>query len=963
MSQSPPVLAQEDTRDNHTTAVDVGVPPPAPPPRPAGSPGPVQRRVQIDTWFEDPLEDRDGAGLPEQSLEELPQQLAGGPSLDALPRKSSLRGRAKDVERGGVEGSTPNRSVRFVDASSSGLLGLEHVPSVPSLDDLLGTPNSNEVAKGPADQRPPSPSASAAAVAAANAVQQLPADPPNERRLGQPGHNEEVYSAEKAREDLLVRQGGQTTSISSWFEPPIDVFNESRRTWHVGGFIQFLFSKTYSLATGTSSVLSEGFYLIADSSSGSSPKDGGSGGTQNAALAIAQNLQEMAMDSLTWPFPSARMFIPWSALTFLYDDDELPDVTQFGFTQRRFACSMSCGLNPSVHPVDHTFHPAACQGKKDVHSPPSPLDGNYMAFRYLPQLTVQVPPGKGSDDRSPLFPRMPLADPLKEEVALIRLRALSHKTELHKKFVESLRSYYDRYFPHTDREESTRATSATILEDSLTADTSNMSFSTRTGRFERSTFYRHCMHRTFQMHYLRTTLISGYLKHRNHFQVLLRSQPIESLMKQILLAQSATGRLASIFTRIRTLVSLKKRRYMKDGFNLDLAEITPNIIAMGFPSTGREALLRNPMDEVLRFFETYHGNESFPVTAASLEAFDKTPDDEFVVFDESARAAFLSNGAPQRYRIFNLCSERFYPPTRFCGSFERFPSDDHNPPPLAQMLAFCKSAEAFLIGNDTKSSHGTRAASAAAAGGGTMLDDRVVVVHCKAGKGRTGVMIVALMVFMKIRKTFQEALETYNTQRTNDGKGISIASQIRFLQYFEHMLSEIGRRAPARRPVQLRQLSFYPIPWLDMDGGCTPYVTINVRRKQHLHVPLGQREVKSEEHETMVVVFDSRYDRGIPAGGDLVALNSYAGNFRASIALHGVQVVDEVQVMIYNKGGRLLKDEYLFSFWFHASFLESKAAIVTYGKMELDGASKEHAEFFDPSFKVEMEYTALAPEM
>jgi hypothetical protein len=250
----------------------------------------------------------------------------------------------------------------------------------------------------------------------------------------------------------------------------------------------------------------------------------------------------------------------------------------------------------------------------------------------------------------------------------------------------------------------------------------------------------------------------------------------------------------------------------------------------------------------------------------------------------------------------------------------------------------------------------------------------VVVVHCKAGKGRTGVMIVALMVFMKIRQSFREALETYNLNRTKDGKGISIASQIRFLQYFEHMLSEVGRRPPARRPVQLRQLSFYPIPVMDLDGGCTPYVTVNIRRPDHLHTPLGQREIKTEEHETMVVIYDSRFgsDGGSTSSSNTgsrnnnynttQSLKSYAGNERATIALHGLQVVDEVQIMVYNKGGRLLKDEYLFSFWFHTSFLESHAAIVTYGKMELDGASKEHSEFFDPSFKVEVEYSAMAPE-
>jgi hypothetical protein len=37
--------------------------------------------------------------------------------------------------------------------------------------------------------------------------------------------------------------------------------------------------------------------------------------------------------------------------------------------------------------------------------------------------------------------------------------------------------------------------------------------------------------------------------------------------------------------------------------DLDLTYITPRVIAMGFPSTGVEAVYRNPMPEVKRFFE------------------------------------------------------------------------------------------------------------------------------------------------------------------------------------------------------------------------------------------------------------------------------------------------------------------------------------------------------------------------
>lgn len=51
----------------------------------------------------------------------------------------------------------------------------------------------------------------------------------------------------------------------------------------------------------------------------------------------------------------------------------------------------------------------------------------------------------------------------------------------------------------------------------------------------------------------------------------------------------------------RHLVSKKKRRFIEDGFDLDLVFITENLVAMGFPAQGKESLYRNPLGEVQRF--------------------------------------------------------------------------------------------------------------------------------------------------------------------------------------------------------------------------------------------------------------------------------------------------------------------------------------------------------------------------
>ena len=67
---------------------------------------------------------------------------------------------------------------------------------------------------------------------------------------------------------------------------------------------------------------------------------------------------------------------------------------------------------------------------------------------------------------------------------------------------------------------------------------------------------------------------------------------------------SADG--GALSTKLRQMVSLEKKRFQDNGFDLDLTYITPSIIAMGFPSAGVEGVYRNNMDQVARFFDCYH---------------------------------------------------------------------------------------------------------------------------------------------------------------------------------------------------------------------------------------------------------------------------------------------------------------------------------------------------------------------
>lgn len=63
---------------------------------------------------------------------------------------------------------------------------------------------------------------------------------------------------------------------------------------------------------------------------------------------------------------------------------------------------------------------------------------------------------------------------------------------------------------------------------------------------------------------------------------------------------------------LKKMVSGKKKRFQQHGFDLDLTYITKKVIAMGFPSSGAEALARNKMADVQRFFKERH-NQKFMI--------------------------------------------------------------------------------------------------------------------------------------------------------------------------------------------------------------------------------------------------------------------------------------------------------------------------------------------------------------
>ncbi|KAI8815159.1 hypothetical protein BJ742DRAFT_6397 [Cladochytrium replicatum] len=221
---------------------------------------------------------------------------------------------------------------------------------------------------------------------------------------------------------------------------------------------------------------------------------------------------------------------------------------------------------------------------------------------------------------------------------------------------------------------------------------------------------------------------------------------------------------------LKTVVSKKQRRFVDQGFNLDLTYITDNLIAMAFPADNIEGLYRNSFSEVKRFLDQRHKDS---------------------------------------YQVYNLCSERTYDPERFEGRVRNYPFEDHSAPPVELFQAFCADVAEWLASSST--------------------GRNVAVIHCKAGKGRTGVMVSCFLMYTGITPTAEEALRYYNTVRTSNAKGITIPSQIRYVQYAEALIQNKFAYVPRELCIQTVRLHTVPIPIRTSTNGAQLLLKLKMR--------------------------------------------------------------------------------------------------------------------------------------
>ena len=108
-----------------------------------------------------------------------------------------------------------------------------------------------------------------------------------------------------------------------------------------------------------------------------------------------------------------------------------------------------------------------------------------------------------------------------------------------------------------------------------------------------------------------------------------------------------------------------------------------------------------------------------------------------------------------------------YPDSEVHGRIRHYPWPDHHPPPFALIPNIMASMRNWLKASDQK-------------------DRRVVVVHCKAGKGRSGTVACSYLISEE-GWTVGQALTRFTERRMRSGfgAGVSIPSQVRWIDYVD----------------------------------------------------------------------------------------------------------------------------------------------------------------------------------
>ncbi|PWY71631.1 hypothetical protein BO70DRAFT_342598 [Aspergillus heteromorphus CBS 117.55] len=204
---------------------------------------------------------------------------------------------------------------------------------------------------------------------------------------------------------------------------------------------------------------------------------------------------------------------------------------------------------------------------------------------------------------------------------------------------------------------------------------------------------------------------------------------------------------------LRQIVAGPRLQHPEAG--LDLCYVSDNIIATSGPSSNYpQRAYRNPLDELVKFLDYKHGAD-------------------WCIWE------FRAEGTG-------------YPDSEVYNRIHHYPWPDHHPPPFALIPAMMGSMYNWIHRLDEPDAKDKK--------------NRVAVVHCKAGKGRSGTTACSYLISQEGWKA-EDALQRFTERRmrVGFGAGVSIPSQLRWVGYVDRWANQMEKKY-IERPVEILEV-------------------------------------------------------------------------------------------------------------------------------------------------------------
>ncbi|XP_042698595.2 tensin-3 isoform X16 [Chrysemys picta bellii] len=320
----------------------------------------------------------------------------------------------------------------------------------------------------------------------------------------------------------------------------------------------------------------------------------------------------------------------------------------------------------------------------------------------------------------------------------------------------------------------------------------------------------------------------------------------ETFMSHVTRTTSGSFSKSSSFCCDKVSQSADFDHIMEEGYELDLTYITERIIAVSFPASCSEETYVHNLQDVTRMLKSKHGDN---------------------------------------YLVLNL-SEKRYDLTKLNPKIMDVGWPDLHAPPLDKMCTICKAMESWLNSDP----------------------QHVVVIHCRGGKGRIGVVISSYMHFTNVSASADQALDRFAMKKFFDDKVSTLMqpSQKRYVHFLSGLLS--GSVKMNTTPLFLHFVILHGIPSFDAGGVCRPFLKI---------------------YQAMQPVHTS----GIYSVGP-------ENQSRICIAIEPAQLLKgDIMLKCYHKKYRSATRDVVFRLQFHTGAVQGYGLV--FGKEDLDNANKD----------------------